>query len=103
VSVRDNVISAFDFLRHRRRAYQLTFGSPAGNEVLADLVKFCRGIETCVVPGDHDRTLILEGRREVFLRLTDHLHLTSEQLYALHAGRNILIKAEGEDDAGSES
>jgi hypothetical protein len=56
-----------------------------------------------VVPGDHDRTLILEGRREVFLRLTDHLHLTSEQLYALHAGRNILIKAEGEDDAGSES
>lgn len=99
MSVRDNVISAFDFLRHRRRAYQLAMGSPAGNEVLSDLARFCRAIETCVVPGDHDRTLILEGRREVWLRITDHLHLTSEQLYALHAGRNIQIKPEGDDDA----
>src|SRR6266404_2187382 len=91
------------FIRHRARAYKLCFGSPAGQEVLIDLVKFCRAAESCVVRGDPTRTLLLEGRREVFLRIAEHLNLTSEQLYALYSGRNILVKAEGDEDAGSES
>lgn len=66
--------------------------------MLSDLAKFCRAAETCVIPGDHDRSLILEGRREVFLRITDNLHLTSEQLYALYAGRNIQVQPTKEDD-----
>lgn len=94
---------AISFIKHRSRAYKLCFGSPAGNEVLIDLVKFCRAAESCVVRGDHDRTLLLEGRREVWLRIAEHLNLTTEQLYALYSGRNILTNAEGDDDAGSES
>lgn len=63
-----------------QRAYQLVFNTPAGQAVLADLAPFCRARETCVVPGDSDRTYVLEGRREVFLRIRDYLDLTPEQL-----------------------
>ncbi len=64
----------------RKRAYQLVFATPAGQAVLIDLEPFCRARETCVVPGDRDRTYVLEGRREVYLRIRDHLDLTAEQL-----------------------
>jgi hypothetical protein len=64
----------------RKRAYQLAFNTPAGEAILADLIPFCRARETCVVPGDRDRTYVLEGRREVYLRIRDHLDLTPEQL-----------------------
>lgn len=74
------------FLRSRRRNYQLAFGSPAGREVLVDLARFCRANETCVIPNDRDKTLVLEGRREVFLRIQQHLNLTSEQLFDLFGG-----------------
>jgi len=80
---------AIAFLWRRKRAYKLTFGSLSGQEVLMDLIKFCRATTTCAVPGDHDRTLIAEGRREVFLRITEHLHLNAEELYALYDGRNV--------------
>ena len=63
-----------------KRAYQLAFNTPAGEAVLIDLMPFCRARETCVVPGDRDRTYVLEGRREVFLRIRDYLDLTPEQL-----------------------
>ncbi len=63
-----------------KRAYQLTFGTPAGKAVINDLVPFCRGKETCVVPGDRDKTYVLEGRREVLLRIQDYLELSAEEL-----------------------
>lgn len=63
-----------------KRAYQLAFNTPAGEAVLLDLTPFCRAKETCVVPGDRDRTYVLEGRREVYLRIRDYLDLTPEQL-----------------------
>jgi hypothetical protein len=63
-----------------KRAYQLAFNTPAGEAVLADLTPFCRAKETCIVPGDRDRTYVLEGRREVFLRIRDYLEMTPEQL-----------------------
>jgi len=85
-----------DFLRQRKRAYQLCFSSPAGNVVLQDLVKFCRAAETCVVPNDRDRTLLLEGRREVILRINQHLHLNSQQLFDLFNGKNILTENKDE-------
>lgn len=75
-----------DFLRHRKRDYQLTFNTPTGKLVLQDLSNFCRGNETCVVPGDVYRTFVLEGRREVLLRITQHLTLTSQQLMVLYGG-----------------
>jgi hypothetical protein len=67
-------------LGDRQRAYQLALKDAAGAAVLADLAVFCRADETCVVPGDRDRTYVLEGRREVYLRIQDHLRLTPEDL-----------------------
>jgi hypothetical protein len=69
-----------EILGDRQRAYQLTMKDAAGAAVLADLAIFCRADETCVVPGDRDRTYVLEGRREVYLRIMDHLKLSTEQL-----------------------
>lgn len=63
-----------------KRAYQLAFNSPAGEAVLIDIAPFCRAKETCVVPGDRDKTYVLEGRRETYLRIKDYLDLTAEQL-----------------------
>lgn len=63
-----------------KRAYQLAFGSTAGAAVLADLEPFCRARETCVVLGDRDRTYVLEGRREVYLRIREYLDLSPERL-----------------------
>jgi hypothetical protein len=69
-----------EVLGDRQRAYLLAFKEAAGAAVLADLATFCRADETCVVPGDRDRTYVLEGRREVYLRIRDHLRLTTEEL-----------------------
>lgn len=63
-----------------KRAYQLAFGIPGGEAVLMDLTRFCRGRETCVMAGQSDLTYVLEGRREVYLRIRDYLDLTPEQL-----------------------
>lgn len=85
-----NVVRAtYEFLRFRKRDYQLTFDmhSVHAQRVLMDLAKFCRASETCVVPGDQRMTDVLEGRREVFLRIQNHLNLPADQLYAMFAGR----------------
>lgn len=81
-------MSVMDLLRNRKRGYQLCFSSPAGNAVLMDLAVFCRAVEPCWHE-DPRKHALLEGRREVFLRISNHLNLTGEQLYALAAGRNI--------------
>lgn len=94
------MLRIMDFLRERKRAYQLTFGTPAGNQVLADLAKFCRAAETCF-HDDPRKHAVLEGRREVFLRIADHLNLTTEQLYGLYAGRTVQIN-EGNKDADAQ-
>ncbi len=66
----------------RQRAYLRAFRmtEAAGEAVLADLATFCRANESCVVPGDRDLTYVLEGRREVYLRIMAHLNLNEEQL-----------------------
>lgn len=71
---------ALQIFADAKRAYQLAFGTPAGKAVLDDLAKFCRARETCVVPGDRDKTYVLEGRRETYLRIQDYLELSPEQL-----------------------
>jgi len=79
------------FVHDRKKAYQLTFpdGTAATNFVLEDLARFCRANESCVVPGDHDRTMLLEGRREVWLRIQQHLNLTAQELMTLYSGKGI--------------
>ena len=73
-------------LTTRRRAYQLAFGSPAGQIVLEDLVPFCRGAQSTFHP-DPRMHCILEGRREVLLRIAQHMHLTPEKLFVIYGGQ----------------
>lgn len=80
----------FEFIARRKTAYQLTFEKhqPANQEVLADLAQFCRAAETTLVSGadnrlDTERSLVLQGRREVWIRLQNHLNLSPADLYRL--------------------
>lgn len=84
------------FLRDRKKAYQLTFqlNQPSNVIVMEDLAKFCRAAETCVVPGDRDKSLVLEGRREVWLRIQQHLQLQPEVLFALYSGNSLPVEKE---------
>ncbi len=63
-----------------KRAYLLAFNSPAGQAVMADMEWFWRARASCAVPGERDKTYLLEGRREVYLRIRDYLDLTVDQL-----------------------
>lgn len=66
-------------------AYNKVFDykSPFTKEVLKDLAKFCRAHETTYHP-DPRIHAVLEGRREVWLRIQEHLNLTIDQIYELH-------------------
>jgi hypothetical protein len=78
-----------NFLGQRKRAYQLAFSSPAGQAVLVDLANFCRANETCFHE-DARLHAALEGRREVWLRIQQHLGLSEEDLLKLYTGSAIL-------------
>lgn len=72
-----------DFLRWRKRAYQRTFGGPEDVFVLADLARFCRASDTCF-HSDARLHAVLEGRREVWLRIQNHLMLSPEKLLEIY-------------------
>lgn len=80
--------ATFDFIRHRRAAYCQTFMADSAQAVLEDLAKFCRADRSCF---DADPRLhaVAEGRREVWLRIQQHLHLSPEELFAIFSGRKI--------------
>lgn len=88
--------ATYDFLRRRKVDYQLAFKSPAGQAVLIDLAKFCRADESCW-HDDPRLHAVLEGRREVWLRIQRHLNLTPDQLYALYAGHQFNPLAEDKE------
>lgn len=77
-----------EFLWQRRNAYRRLF-NPENQDVqfvLQDLAKFCRAHESTFHPDDRTHAL-LEGRREVFNRIQQHLNLTEEELWSLfHKG-----------------
>ena len=74
---------ALDFLRGRAQSYRLTFGNPAGQRVLVDLAKFCRA-NTTTFHADPRVHAALDGRREVWLRIMNHVHLNPEQLLDIY-------------------
>lgn len=75
--------AALDLFRsmifRRARSYRAVF-MPEGaigrdhEIVLADLRTFCRAATTTYT-GDRDQALILEGRRQAWLRISQHLNL----------------------------
>lgn len=73
------------YLRRRQIDYKLTFGNPAGSEVLVDLASFCRANES-TFDADPRKAAMLDGRREVWLRIQQHLGLTNEQVFNLFSG-----------------
>jgi hypothetical protein len=72
----------WDLFRLRHRAYALTFGGETGKAVLADLAAFCRARETTFHP-DARLHAVLEGRREVWLRIAKYMNLTEAEIDAL--------------------
>lgn len=80
----------------RRRLHHLSFAynrvfdkqSPYTEDVLKDLAKFCRAYETTYHP-DPRIHAVLEGRREVWLKIQEHLQLTMEEIYELHKIKEI--------------
>jgi hypothetical protein len=96
MSIVETVQKTLNFLRRRKQNYQLAFMSPAGQEVLQDLIQFCRADRTCFDP-DPRIHAALEGRREVWLRIQQHLGLTAEQLLVLYSGAK--IQPTGDDNA----
>ena len=57
-------------------------------EVLRDLAKFCRANTSTFNPSPSLHAQ-MEGRREVWLRITSHLNLSQEELWKLHERKNI--------------
>jgi hypothetical protein len=74
-------------LGERRYAYRKTFEGPLAQPVLKDLARFCRAHETTFVAEDERASALLEGRREVWLRIAYHLNLSPDELWQLYSGR----------------
>lgn len=78
-----------EFLFSRRTAYCRVFSveSRDAQLVLADLAKFCRAHVSTGAPESHVAAR-LDGRREVWLRVQQHLKLDDETLWLLYGGPN---------------
>ena len=74
---------AKDFLSRRRTAYVKAFLNPYGQEVLQDLAKICRANQT-TFHSDARVHAVAEGRREVWLRISQHLSLTDDDLWRIY-------------------
>ena len=75
------------FLQSRQASYRRVFSPeiPGSQEVLKDLAKFCRANQSTFLP-DARGHAVLEGRREVWLRIQQHLNLSEEELWRLTSG-----------------
>lgn len=72
-------------LKGRRRHYRALFAqrNPSTAAVMTDLAKFCSFFDTTYdTETGRDFALILEGRRQVFLRILQHTKLSPEELFA---------------------
>jgi len=88
-----NTVMKIKQLFHRRKmAYVICFSkdTPNGRVVLEDLAKFCRAHDSTYV-NDPRMSAVLDGRREVWLRIQMYLNLNIDELYDLHH-----VKTKGE-------
>jgi len=72
-----------DGLAQRQMAYKCVFEAKNqfAQTVMDDLIRFCRAKESTYSPDARTHAL-LEGRREVYLRILEHVDLGFDQLYA---------------------
>ena len=81
-----------------QKAYMMAFAGAAGEAVLGDLSRFCRADEPCFMENDRYHAL-LEGRREVWLRIQHYMKLPIEELLQRRVGESYtVIKIEPEDE-----
>jgi hypothetical protein len=73
------------FIKGRKFAYHQVFNkeNQYTKVVLEDLSKFCRA-NTSTFHQDDRMHAVLEGRREVFLRIQQHLNLSDDELWDLY-------------------
>lgn len=73
------------FFRERKTAYQFTFNKDDRHvkAVLKDLAKFCRAHES-TFHKDPRAHAVIEGRREVWLRIQNYIELDTEELIHLY-------------------
>ena len=76
------------FLSTRRTAYVRTFRNPAAEPVLADLARFCRAAASTGHPDPYMAARI-DGRREVYLRIAQHINLSDDELWQLLGNNSI--------------
>jgi hypothetical protein len=67
----------------RKGAYRDLFKGPVSNIVLADLAHFCRAYKTTHAIGDPTGSAQLEGRRQVWLRIQEHIHASDAHIRRL--------------------
>lgn len=86
-------------LATRKQAYETIFGpfwradAGAGLIVREDLGRFCRAFQSCWHP-DARMNAVLEGRREVWLRIEQHFNLSPDELAVVY--RAVVTKQPGE-------
>lgn len=78
----EKVKQAQDILVARQLAYSQTFAedNQAAQRVLRDLAKFCRAHKSTFDP-DPRIAAMLDGRREVFLRILKYTQLSTTDLF----------------------
>ena len=64
------------------RAYQRLFKNSDGNTVIADLANYC-AVNDTTYKGSTEHMLIMEGRRQVYLRIFGHTNLDAEEVFTL--------------------
>ena len=76
------------FVHARKQAYVFALSDDENTRaLLADLSNFCRA-ERSTFHKDVRVSAMLEGRREVYLRIMDHLNLSSDELMQKYGGRS---------------
>lgn len=88
--IRDTVANFKRKLTGKVVAYNRVFerNSPYAHEVLRDLAQFCRA-HTTTFHQDPRIHAMLEGRREVWLKIQEMLQLDIEEIYQIHKIREI--------------
>jgi hypothetical protein len=94
IPLTEKIGKLIDRIRGRKRAYQLTFGSPAGKAVLDDLAPFCRADRGCFDEDPRIEAAWL-GRQEVWWHIMRQLHMTSEEIFKLY---HQVSRNSGDDD-----
>ena len=79
-----NPAEALAYFSEVKRAFHAAFNiAPHGGIVMEDLSLYCHEKRTCFHTDDAIRN-VLEGRRQVMLRIREFLELSPEQLVALN-------------------